>query len=728
MKKMKAKRTLAFALGALLCPAMSSSSPSWAKTPPPVPTRKQDVVDTLHGVAVADPYRWLEEGAAPEVQAWTAAQNALTKKALDAYPGREALAARFWQLYEIGSLGTPFPRRHGKRTRLFYTRRDGKQNQPVLYVRDGIDGADRPLVDVNGTVAGSTRALDWWYPSDDGARVAYGVSDAGSEESVLRVRDVETGRDLPDEIPRTRHCGLAWAPDGHGFYYTRYPAPGEVPTADLPYHRTVFFHRLGDDPARDSKLFGDRPDKTDWPEVELSPDGRWLAITVNQGWSKSEVYLVDTRAAGAPAPIPVATGEDARFQVIQALDDRLFLFTTTGAPRGRVFAVDPAHPQRAHWREVIKESDDVLEQAVYFRGGLAAVYLHDAAARLRLYAADGAPRGEVALPALGTLTGISGARDAAQLFYGFTSFFTPTAVYAVDAGLALHATAAPRLWRQIESPIDQSAFVVERVTVTSRDGSRAPLFLAHRKDVRRDGSGPAVLTGYGGFNIAMLPGWTPSAIPFLERGGTYALAVLRGGGEFGEAWHKAGMLGRKQNVFDDFIAASEWLIANKVTTADRLGIFGGSNGGLLVGAALTQRPDLFRAVVCGVPLLDMVRYHRFRLAALWTSEYGSSDDADAFRWLYAYSPYHRVRDGVAYPAVLLHAAASDTRVDPMHARKMAARLGAATASGRPILLQIETQAGHGAGKPLAKVLAQLTDEWSFLFNQLGLTNQDKTQP
>jgi prolyl oligopeptidase len=347
---------------------------------------------------------------------------------------------------------------------------------------------------------------------------------------------------------------------------------------------------------------------------------------------------------------------------------------------------------------------------------------------VRLLSLAGAGRGVVPPPAPGPRPGGRGARAAAALFYGFTSFFTPTAVYAVDPELGSHAPIAPRLWRQIETPIDQSAFVVERVTVTSRDGSRAPLFLAHRKDLPRDGLRPAVLTGYGGFDVSMLPGWTPSAIPFLERGGTYALAVLRGGGEFGEAWHKAGMLDRKQNVFDDFIAAAEWLIANKVTTTDRLGIFGGSNGGLLVGAALTQRPDLFRAVVCGVPLLDMLRYHRFRLAALWTAEYGSPDDADAFRWLHAYSPYHRVRDGVAYPAVLLHAAASDTRVDPMHARKMAARLAAATSSGRPILLQIETQAGHGAGKPLAKVLAQLTDEWSFLFSELGVTNESSTHP
>ena len=700
--------------------------------------------------APADPYRWLEDGDAPAVARWTDAQNAATRKALDHLPGRAGLGERLGRLYAIGSLGVPVSRPHaagqkdkagkpGDGRRYFYTRRDGAQNQAVLYLRDGLHGVDRPLVDVNRERADGTRALDWWFPSDDGRRVAYGTSDDGSEESLLRVRDVESGQDTGDQIPRTRACSLAWLPDGSGFYYTRYPKPGEVPPGEEAYHRGVFFHHLGDDPARDLKIFGDGRDRTDWPGVDLSPDGRWLVVSVSQGWTKSEVHLFDRQAVagtrlaptGVPRPpIAVATGEDARFEVVEALNDRLYLLTTSGAPRGRILAVDPQHPTRAHWREVVPEGEDVLERAVYFHGGLAVGFLHDAAARLRLVDLEGtspkrqhsaAPR-EVPLPGLGALTALSGARDVAELFYGFTGLFAPTTIFDVQLG------AAPKsvVWRALEAPVDPAAFEVERVMVSSRDGTRLPLFLAHRKGLPRDGTRPALLTGYGGFDVNMLPAWTPSAIPLLESGGTYALAILRGGGEYGESWHRAGMLANKQNVFDDFIAAATWMIEHRVTAADRLAISGGSNGGLLVGAALTQRPELFRAVVCGVPLLDMLRYHLFRIAALWIPEYGSPDDPVAARWLAAYSPYQHVRDGVKYPAVFLHTAASDTRVDPMHARKMAARLQAATASDLPVLIQVESQAGHGAGKPLRKVIAQLVDEWSFLFSQLGISYEEKT--
>ena len=711
--------------------------------------------------APADPYRWLEDGDAPAVGRWTEAQNAATRKALDDLPGRAALEGRLGRLYAIGSLGAPVSRPHpagkagkaGRERRYFYTRRDGAQNQAVLYVRDGLHGADRPLVDVNRERADGTRALDWWFPSDDGRRVAYGTSDDGSEESLLRVRDVETGQDVGDQIPRTRACSLDWLPDGSGFYYTRYPKPGEVPPGEEPYHRGVFFHHLGNDPAHDLKIFGDGRERTDWPGVDLSPDGRWLVVSVAQGWTKSEVHLFDMHAEGAASGTPrqsiaVAAGEDARFDVVEALDDRIYLLTTSGAPRGRIFAVDPKHPGRAHWREVVPEGDDVLERAVYFHGHLAVGFLHDAAARLSIFDVgtlkgyppppamdsagmnpapstrdrNGSARREVPLPGLGALTALSGARDVPELFYGFTGFFAPTSIFDVQLG------AAPKsvVWRALEAPVDPAAFEVERVMVSSRDGTRVPLFLAHRKGLPRDGTRPALLTGYGGFDVNMLPDWTPSAIPFLESGGTYALAILRGGGEYGESWHRAGMLANKQNVFDDFIAAATWLHAERVVAADRLAISGGSNGGLLVGAALTQRPELFRAVICGVPLLDMLRYHLFRIAALWIPEYGSPDDPVAARWLAAYSPYQHVRDGVKYPAVFLHTAASDTRVDPMHARKMAARLQAATASGLPILLDVESKAGHGAGKPLRKVIAQLVDQWSFLFSQLGISYEDKT--
>ena len=402
-----------------------------AAKPSPIPTHKDDVVDRLHGVDVPDPYRWLEDADAPEVKRWTDAQNAATRHALDRVPGRAALEKRFWQLYEIGSVGVPVSRPQGARRVAISTRgataSRTSRSSTCATARAAPIG---PWSTSTRERADGTRALDWWFPSDDGALVAYGVSDDGSEESTLRVRDAATGMALADEIPRTRACSLAWTPDGRGFYYTRYPAPGEVPAAELKYHRAVYHHRLGDDPAKDRKLFGDGRDMTDWPGVDLSPNGRWLAITVSQGWSKSEVYVADVRAGRAP--VAVAAGEPSKFNVVETLDDRLYLFTTSGAPRGRLFAVDPARPDRAHWREVIKESSEVLQDVVCFRGGIAAASLQDAALRLRLYDAEGAPRGEIALPGLGALTGLTGARDAAEINYGFTSFLVPTQVFRVD--------------------------------------------------------------------------------------------------------------------------------------------------------------------------------------------------------------------------------------------------------------------------------------------------------
>jgi prolyl oligopeptidase len=730
-----------FGLIALLSAAVIAAPAS-----PPVATRTEPIVDTIHGVPVSDPYRWLEDAGSPEVQRWTDQQNALTRKALDRFPGRKALADRLWQLHEIGALGVPVPRRAGETQRYFYARRDGKQNQPVLYVRDGLGGADRPLVDVNALAADGTRALDWWFPSEDGALVAYGVSADGSEESVLRVRDVATGQDRPDQITRARACSVAWLPDGSGFYYTRYPEPGTVPAGEEKYHRSVFFHRLGADPAHDGKLFGDGRDLKDWPEVALSPDGRRLLIQVEQGWSKSELFLIDTRPRRAPrAPasssgppaLALAAGLDAHFDVVEVADDRFYVRTNQDAPRGRLFVGRFDRPRRAQWKELLPQTEEILEGAAVVRGQIAALYLKDASSRVRLFSVAGKPLRELPLPGLGSVTGFGSDRHGDDLFFAYTSFLTPTMVFHLsidkerdkerDGRRALGAS-APSVWKQLPAPIDSSAFEVEQVWFNSRDGTRCPLFLIHRKGTgkgkeipARDGQTPTLLYGYGGFNVNILPGWAPSVAPFLEHGGVYAVAVVRGGGEYGEAWHQAGMLSRKQNVFDDFIAAAEWLIAAKITSPARLAISGRSNGGLLTGAALTQRPDLFRAVISGVPLLDMVRYHKFRIAQLWIPEYGSADDPEQFKWLYAYSPYHHVKDGAAYPAVLIHTAESDTRVDPMHARKMTARLQAATRGPSPVLLRLESKAGHGAGKPLGKVIEQLTDEWSFLFLQLGIS-------
>jgi prolyl oligopeptidase len=680
----------------------------------PPATRVENRVDKLHGVEVRDPYRWLENGDAPEVKAWTEAQNQYLRRMLDAVPVRSWLEKRITLWQQTGSLGTPVARGKGRSLRLFYTRRQGSQNQPVLYLRQSRDGTDRVLLDVNQLATDGTQALDWWYPSEDGKLLAYGLSASGDESSTLHVRDVATGRDLADVIPRTRACSLAWLPDGKGFYYTRYPAAGEVPAGEEKYHRSVYFHGLGDDPTNDTKIFGDGLSLSAWPNVQLSPDGRWLGIEVSQGWSKSDLYLLDRRKHAPPAPVVV--GRDAIFSFADVLDDRLYVLTNESAPRYQLFQVDPRKPGRQHWKLVIREGADTLESVTPAAGKLVALYLHDAASRLRVFSNAGKHLRDIPLPSLGTVGGIAGRHDRREIYFGFASFLHPTQVFRHDV-----ATGKTSSWQALTSPVDTRRFAVEQVRYPSKDGTSIPMFLVHRKDWAKDGKNPTLLYGYGGFNVSLTPGFAAWVGPFIEAGGVYAVANLRGGGEYGEAWHKAGMLAHKQNVFDDFAAAAEYLIRDKITSPERLAISGRSNGGLLVAAAITQHPTLFKAAVCGVPLTDMIRYHLLQIARLWIPEYGSPDDAAEFQTLYAYSPYHHVKDGVAYPATLVFSAESDTRVDPMHARKFAARLQAATSSKEPILLRIEGKAGHGAGKPLSKIIAQYTDEFSFLFSELGMS-------
>jgi prolyl oligopeptidase len=671
-------------------------------------TRIVDQTDVLHGEALSDLYRWLEDGDSPEVRDWTERQNALTESYLAAFPGRARIRARLDALLAIGAISVPTPA-HG---RYFYQRRDGRQNQPVLYLRDGVGGADRVAVDPNAQDAAGTTALDWYYPSDDGRLLAYGLSENGSEQSVLHVLELDTGRILPERIARTRAADLAWLPDGSGFYYTRYPAPGEVPEGEEHYHRSIFFHRLGTDPAADPLLF--RPaQKEYWPGVSLSPDGRWLLIGVARSFDQTDLYLRDLVADGPL--VPVAVDLPASFEG-QLAHGRLFLRTNLDAPTYRLYAVEPERPGRADWSELVPaRSDAVLDGMRVMGERLALSYLERASSRLRLADLEGRIVSEVELPALGSLFGIGAEWDGRELFYGFSSYTVPPSIYRIDL-----ETGDQALWRRVEADVDSERFEVGQVSVTSKDGTPVTMFLVHRKGVQRDGNNPVYLTGYGGFNISMTPAFSRSLLLWLERGGVVAIPNIRGGGEYGEEWHQGGMLGKKQNSFDDFIAAAEWLIQARYTRPGRLAAAGGSNGGLLMGAVLTQRPELFQAIVVQVPLLDMLRYHRFLIARLWIPEYGSADDPEQYAWLRAYSPYHHVRSGTEYPAVLLATAESDTRVDPMHARKMAARLQAASSSSHPVLLRLEARAGHGAGKPLSKVLDELTDTWSFVFSELGV--------
>ncbi|HEX8968618.1 MAG TPA: prolyl oligopeptidase family serine peptidase, partial [Chloroflexota bacterium] len=573
------------------------------------------------------------------------------------------------------------------------------------------------VVDPNALSTAGLVALDWWYPSDDGRLLAYGLSEGGTELSTLHVLDIERGEHLSrDRISHTRAASIAWLPDGSGFYYTRYPEPGSVPRGEEVYHRHVFVHRLGDDWRSDAEVFGAGRALEDWPNVELSRSGRWLSIEVEQGWARSELYCLDLSQT-EPRLIPIHVGLDAIAHAVFA-GDRLFVHTNAGAPNYALYEVDPQQPQRDRWRLVLAEPHDrVLDAVDAASGRLVAHLLHNATSEVRLYALDGALQGEVRLPSLGSVTGIGGQWEGERIALGFTSFVQPAAVYRVEP-----SDGACHVLAQAEAPpgFDPSKYTVRQEWYPSRDGTRVSMFLVSRADTP-SGPRPTLLTGYGGFNVSRTPAFVAALPLWLDAGGLYALPNLRGGGEYGEGWHRAGMLAKKQNVFDDFIAAAEWLIDTRTTRSDLLAISGGSNGGLLVGAALTQRPDLFKAIVCQVPLLDMLRYHHLRIARLWIPEYGSAEDPQQFQWLYAYSPYHRVRQGERYPATFLLTAEGDSRVDPMHARKMAARLQAATASDAPILLRVETAAGHGQGKPRGKQVEEATDIWSFLFWQLGVS-------
>lgn len=675
------------------------------------PTRTDDIVELLHGERIPDPYRWLEDGDSTETQEWTVAQNAATRSYLDTVPARDAIRKRLEQLLTIGAISAPTP----ARGRYFYQRRDGTENQPVLYVRDGVNGADGVLLDTNALDAAGTTALDWYFPSEDGALLAYGLSENGSEESVLRVLQVATGVNLPDQIPDTRACDVAWLPDASGFYYTRYPREGEVPEEELQYHRAVYFHALGTDPARDPLIL--KPvQKEHWPGVGVSPDGRWVLVTVARTFDQTDLYLQD-RASGGP-PVPIVRDLPHQFDG-QLGRNALYIRSNIEGSNYGLYLADPERPARDQWRTIVPPRDEaVLDGVMLTRRALGLSYLERASSRLLVADLDGGNRREVRLPGIGSLFDWGGEPDGDELFYAFSSYTVPPSVYRVElAGMQ------GSLWRRVEADLDPERFELRQVNYPSRDGTPVTMFVVHQRGLKLNGTNPAYLTGYGGFNISMSPGFSRSLLLWMEQGGVVAVPNLRGGGEYGEAWHQGGMLGTKQNTFDDFIAAAEYLIREKYTSPRHLAVAGGSNGGLLMGAVLTQRPELFRAVVVQVPLLDMLRYHRFRIARLWIPEYGSSENPEQFAWLKAYSPLHQVRDGVGYPAVLLATAESDTRVDPLHARKMAARLQAATASDHPILLRLEARAGHGAGKPVSKVLEELVDTWSFVFKELGLKMQ-----
>jgi prolyl oligopeptidase len=677
---------------------------------PPLPvTLREEVIDTWHGERIADPYRWLE-GSSDRIRAWTDAQNVRTRAVLDAVPERAGYVARLRELLSVGLLSTPRPAGPW----LFHTRREGAQKQSVLYVRRGVGGDDRALIDPNALDAAGLITLDWYYPSSDGRFVAYGLSRGGDELSTLYVVETQSGRDVGEKIPYTQRSSVAWVEDG--FYYTVHPAPGTVPPGDEHYHRRIRFHRLGDGPSHDDLVFGEGRAKEDILSVATSPDGRWVLLTAFRGWVQSDVYLLDRRAAGSAGVRVVVEGEDGLTSGVLT-NDTVWLRTNLGAMNYTIVRAPTSSPERASWKTVVPESDHAIEIFDVSRDRVAVVTLEKATSRVALWSHDGKRVTDVQLPDIGTVAAVQAdpAGDIVTLHY--ESFTSPAATYAVSADGALEEFA--RL--AMPKGLDPSSFLVEQTRYASKDGTEISMFLVHRRDLRATGDVPTILSGYGGFNMSRTPAYFPGVAAWVEAGGLFALPNLRGGGEYGERWHRAGMLARKQNVFDDFHAAAEALVTQGWTKAQKLGISGGSNGGLLTGAALTQRPELFAAVYCAVPLLDMLRYQNFLIARFWIAEYGSAEDGEQYRWLHAYSPYHHVREGVRYPAVLFTTAEGDSRVDPMHARKMAALIQAVTRDDPDayVLLRVERDAGHGVGKPLDKQVEDLADQYSFFTSRLG---------
>jgi prolyl oligopeptidase len=672
------------------------------------PTRSEDVRETLFGVEVRDPYRWLEDEKSPEVRTWMAEQDRFARAHLHALPQRERLMERLRALYYIDAIGAP--QRRGKR--YFYARRHADREKGVMYYRE--DGEERVLIDPNTMSPDGTLSIGLWSPSWCGRWCAYTKKANNSDEATLYVREVATGRDSEiDVIPGAKYASPSWTPSGDGFYYTWLPTDPSIPVADRPGFAEVRFHRLGDDPARDEIVHARTGNPMQFVGGAVSRDGRWLFFAVQHGWNSTDYWFRDLHA-GDREWRPLIVGVDAQYGVT-AWRNIFYVHTNEGAPRWRLFAVDPSNVERSAWREIVPESDAVLSSWDIVGEHLALTYLRNASSELELRTLEGVRVRKVALPGIGTSSGLIGNPDDDEAYFDFTSFTVPGEIYKTSIN-----SGSVEKWTEVKVPIDPSPFTVEQVWYPSKDGTRISMFLVHRHDLKRDGSTPFLLGAYGGFNVSMTPSFSGERYPWLEAGGGYAIPNLRGGGEYGEAWHRAGMLENKQNVFDDFIAAAEFLINTGYTRPERLAIRGGSNGGLLMGAAVTQRPDLFRAVLCAVPLLDMLRYHLFGSGKTWIPEYGSAEDEAKFRILNAYSPYHRVASGTRYPALIMMSADADDRVDPMHARKMTAALQAANAGEHPILLRIEQNAGHGGADLVKAAVESSADSFAFLMREVGL--------
>jgi len=674
-------------------------------------------VDDFHGTPVADPYRWLEDVDSPGTRAWIAAQNDVTFSFLEGIPARDRIRRRLTELWDYPKRWAPLERGG----RYFQVRNTGLQNQDILHVMDGPEAEARVLLDPNLLSEDGTVALTSWSVSKDGKWLAYATSASGSDWLTWRVREVKTGKDLADVIEWSKFSRASWLPDSSGFYYNRYdpPEPGQT-YAGANYFQKLYLHLLGERQVLDALVY-DRPDEKEWGfDAEVSEDGRFLVLHVWQGTdTRNRLFYRDL---GARAPVVELIHDlEAAYHFVGNDGSVLYLVTDLSAPRGRLIAVDTSRPQREHWRTLVPESADTLELVKMVHGEFVALYLHDAHHRIRRFDRTGRPLGEIPLPTLGSIfltlenRGLNGSREDDELFFAFHSFATPLTVHRYDLA---HNRGEAMFTPQIG--FDVSPYETRQVFVTSKDRARIPMFLVHGRGVIRDGKNPTLLYGYGGFNVSLTPGFEVGRLVWLEMGGILAVANLRGGGEYGEEWHKAGMLDRKQNVFDDFIACAEYLISEGYTSPAKLAIHGRSNGGLLVGASLTQRPDLFAAAVPSVGVMDMLRFQKFTIGWAWVSDYGSSDDPAQFRTLYAYSPLHNLKRGARYPATLITTADHDDRVVPGHSFKFAAALQAAQGGDAPALIRVQVKAGHGVGKPTAMIIEEQADIWAFLAKVLGV--------
>ena len=677
--------------------------------------RQTEDVNQLGSLTIPDPYRWMEDLDSTELADWVAAENKITNAFLEQVPAREAIRQRLTHLWDFERYGVP-SQRNG---RYFFAKNDGLQNQSVFYWMDQLDGTPRVLLDPNTLSPDGTIAVAGMAVSHDGQELAYGLSTAGSDWVTYRVRNVASGADRPDVLEWIKFSGVSWTKDNAGFYYSRFDQPEGNVLEAVNYYNKLFYHRLGT-PQSEDRLVYERPDEKEWSfGPHVTDDGRYLIISISRGTDpRNRVYYQDLQAADAPI-VPLLNDFDAQYNFIDN-DGPVFWFTTNlDAPRNRVVAIDTRRPQREHWKEVIPQAEETLQGVNIVHDTFIASYLKDAHAQVRMFDLTGRLLRELELPGIGSAYGFGGKRSDTETFYAFTSFAVPTTIYRYDM-----LTQTSSVFRRPQVDFNPADYQTQQIFYTSKDGTRVPMFIAHRKGIALNGDNPTYLYGYGGFNVSLTPAFSVSRIVLMEMGAVVAVANLRGGGEYGQEWHDAGRLHNKQNVFDDFIAAAEWLIANKYTRPQKLAIAGGSNGGLLVGACMTQRPELFGAALPAVGVMDMLRFDKFTIGWAWTSDYGSPENPDDLKYLLTYSPLHNIRPGICYPPTLATTADHDDRVMPAHTFKFIAALQAAQQSApdcdNPILVRIETKAGHGGGKPTSKIIEEVTDQWAFLARVLGM--------